>query len=124
MRKETKPRHVTIQARTPEEFDERINAIFEDPNLVGHVLTYRGDGFTACIEYTTEEKFFENIKEEYEAKGEVYYCDECPYLERNPDGRCKTHTCKCGTTTISRRACLMFYQQLAKGELEPKGGRL
>ena len=124
MRKETATRHITIREERPEAFDERINAVLSIPNLTSHRLTYLTGGLCAAIEYTTEITIFENIKEEYEARGEVYYCDECPYLERNPDGRVKTHSCKCGTTTISRRACLMFYQELAKGELEPKGGRL
>lgn len=125
MKTKAATRVVTIQEARAEAFDERVNAILSLPNLTSHRLTFlnRAD-FAAHLEYTIEESFFENIKEEFEARGEVYYCDECPYLERNPDGRCKTHTCKCGKTTISRRACLMFYQELAKGEIEPKGGRL
>lgn len=125
MKTKTATRVLTIQAATPEAFDERVNAILGLPNLMSYRLTFlnRAD-FAAHLEYTIEESYFENIKEEFEARGEIYYCDECPYLERNPDGRVKTHSCKCGKTTISRRACLLFYQELAKGEIEPKGGRL
>lgn len=122
MRKETKTRHITIQARTPEEFDERINAILEDPNLVGHVLTYRGDGFTACIEYTTEEKFFENVKEEFEARGDVYYCDECPFIEEPEDRRRRT-TCATGSPNRYGKACLYLYEKIAKGEVKIGGVR-
>lgn len=125
MKTTTATKHVIIKKGSPEEIDKEINSIFELPHLIGHRLTYLNDSIMfAAIEYTIEETKYENIKEEFEAKGEIYYCDECPYLERNPDGRVKTHTCKCGTTTISRRACLLFYQELAKGEIEPKGGRL
>lgn len=118
MKQLIRTKHVTIQAATAEDFDERVNAILALPNLADHKLTYRGDGFCVCIEYTTEEMIYENIKEEYEARGDVYYCDECPYLKPIEDRRHKYHECKCGTTSPSRRACLLFYQELARGDLE------
>ncbi|MBR0302666.1 MAG: hypothetical protein IJQ80_02340 [Clostridia bacterium] len=124
MRKETATRHITIREDRPEAFDERINAVLSIPNLTSHRLTYLTGGLCAAIEYTTEITIFENIKEEYEARGEVYYCDECPFLEPVTDHRRRTRDCICGHPTTKGVACLYFYEKLAKGELEPKGGRL
>ena len=123
MKKETTTRHLTIMEDRPEAFNDKINAILSLPNLTGHRLTYLNGGFCAAIEYTTEATIFENIKEEYEARGEVYYCDECPFLEPVTDHRRRTRDCKCGHPTARGTACLYFYQELAKGEIDPKGGR-
>ena len=123
MKKETLTKHLPIMEDRPEAFDEKINAVLSLPNLTGHRLTYLNGGFCAAIEYTTETTIYENIKEEYEARGDYYYCDECPYIQPIEDRRHKYHECKCGTTSPSRKACLLFYQELAKGEIEPKGGR-
>ena len=120
---EKKNWHKTIISLFPDEFDRKINSIIQDPIVKSYRLTYRGNDLTACIEYTTEETTFENIKEEYEARGEVYYCDECPYLKPIEDHRHRYHECRCGTTSPSRRACLLFYQELAKGEIKIGGAR-
>ena len=115
MRKEITNHHKTISSARPEEFDNMIEAVIQLPNLTNYRLTYRGDGLIACIEYQTETTIFENIKEEYEARGDVYYCDDCPYMRPIEDHRHKHHECKCGTTSPTKKACLRFYQDLAKG---------
>ena len=120
MRIERKNWHKTISEREPEAFDAAINAIIQSPDVKFYKPTHRGEGLIACIEYETEETFYENIKEEFEARGEIYYCDECPYLKPIEDRRHRYHECKCGTTTPSRKACLLFYQELAKGEIGGK----
>lgn len=125
MKLETKTRHIIIRKGRPEDIDHAINEILELPDLISHRLTYLTDPVMfAAIEYTTETTIFETMKEEYEARGEVYYCDECPYLKPIEDRRHKYHECRCGTTSPSRKACKLFYDELAKGELEPEGGRL
>lgn len=118
MKTKTTTKHVIIKQGKPEDIDREINAILGLPNLISHRLTYLNDSVMfAAVEYSIETTVYENIKEEFEAKGEIYYCDDCPYLERSTDGRVKSLNCKCGKTTISRRACLLFYQELAKGEI-------
>lgn len=123
MKTETKTRHITIMEERPELFDERINEVLALPNLTSHRLTYLQGGLLAAIEYTTETTICENIKEEYELRGEVYYCDDCPHLQPITDRRHHYHECKCGTTSPSRKACLLFYQELAKGEIKLGGAR-
>ena len=95
---EKKNWHKTITSQFPEEFDKKINYIIQDPIVKSYKLTYRGDGLTACIEYTTEETTFENIKEEFEARGEVYYCDECPYIKPIEDHRHRYQLKNCQLT--------------------------
>lgn len=126
MRRRTLNRYVTILEERPELFDERVNEIIGANSVTSYSITHELNRKAFCchIEYTVEIVEFANIKEELEAQGERYYCDDCPYFEEPRDRRCKLGTCKCGTTTASRSACLMFYQELAKGEIEPKGGRL
>lgn len=70
MKTKTATRVLTIQAATPEAFDERVNAILGLPNLTSHRLTFlnRAD-FAAHLEYSIEETIYENIKEEFEPKG-------------------------------------------------------
>lgn len=119
MRRENKTRHVIIKEGTPEEMNKEINEIFETPNLISHRLTYLDrPGMFAAIEYTTEVVVYENIKEEMEARGEIYLCDECPYLEPITDRRHHVNKCRCGTTTPMKRACALFYEEMVKGELE------
>lgn len=119
MRRESKTQHVIIKEGTPEEMNREINAVFETPNLISHRLTYLDrPGMFAAIEYTTEVVVYESIKEEMEARGEIYYCDECPYLKPPKDRRSHFSTCKCGRPTTNKKACKLFYEELVKGELE------
>lgn len=120
MRKEIRNHHKTIRAFAPEDFDRQIEEIIQEPHLLSYRLTYRGDDFTACIEYQTEETIFENIRDEYIARGEIYYCEDCPFIDPVTDRRYHYRTCKCGTTKSKGAACLYFYEQLAKGEIVMK----
>ena len=121
MTTETKTRHTIIKKGKPEDIDREINAIFELPNLISHRLTYLNDPIMfAAIEYTTETVLYESMKEEYESRGEIYYCDECPYIKPIEDRRHRYHECRCGTTSPSRKACKLFYDELAKGEITIK----
>lgn len=125
MRKTTTKHHVTIYEARPETFDERINEIIQDPETASYTITHDlgRPAFCAYIDYTTETVEYANIKEEMEANGERYYCDDCPYYVPPTDGRRKYGACKCGQTTPTKAACLLFYSEVARGEIEPRGGR-
>lgn len=112
--------HKTIQASDPETFDRQIETILQDPAVTNHRLTYRGDGLCVCIEYQTTRTEYENVKEELEAAGEIYYCEQCPWLEPITDHRRHHATCKCGRPTTKGTACLHFYEALARGEIKPE----
>ena len=62
----------------------------------------------------------QDLKDEYELRGDLHYCSECPYLDPMKDMRQKYTSCLCGRTTPASAACLRFYQELERGTLVPR----
>ena len=116
----------TVLESDPSRFDEKYNAIMtelaEAGALVQKPQPYRdNDGlFCAVINYTVTTVQYDDIREQYEDRGERYYCTNCPHYRRDLDGRWRGGFCH-----IKRRidpgaaACLAFYEELAAGEIDP-----
>lgn len=120
MKQKRKFKHLTIKADTPEEFDRKINEAFdeaEDVELKTHdtvpLLAY-----LKCTYYIEEP---EDLADEYELRGIVHTCEECPHLDtsRRNNSRQKKLPCKYakyGVTYTTSRACNRFYEELEKEE--------
>lgn len=94
---------------------DEVKNYTEEPTKGDRVM-----GFSMVVKWESVTKRPENIQEEYELRGEVYYCCDCPYLERVDDRRVKKLSCMLSPfTRLDSRACLKFYQDLAKGVIEP-----
>lgn len=120
-----KDRCAVIQQRDPEAFTEQYNALMDQLAGSGAEVDkpqpYRsGDGFfIVVVTYQEVETIAENIREEYEARGECYFCKDCPDYRPNTDGRKKGGFCKLRTQTYKEaKACLSFYKRLELGEVE------
>ena len=76
----------------------------------------------AYIVYVTEIDVPEDVKDEYVLKGENYYCCNCPHWTYYTDER---QVPSCGLRVKARanyrgEACLLFYQEMANGEIRPQ----
>lgn len=123
MKRKTVRQQKTIIALTPEEWDEKVNAALasmlddsgHDPTIE-RTRTEDG-GFQAVIEFWKEFSEPEDIRDEYNLRGEVYRCEDCPNLRRERDRRIRWLTCDKGmkeTTKESAEACLWYYEQIDK----------
>lgn len=72
------------------------------------------------IKYEVTKEIPENLKDEYELRGEKHHCIECPFYDRPTDGRRKYTHCKlreclsCGADNC----CEEFYDLLASGQIK------
>lgn len=70
-----------IKGETPEEFEAAINAIVEKHPAA----EFKIDGLVPYLCHVwirVEKQIPETKAEEYEARGDVHYCLECPYIDR------------------------------------------
>lgn len=118
-------RCAVIQEQDPRRFTERYNSLMdrlaESGADVEKPKPYRsGDGFfIVVVTYQEVETIAENVREEYEARGEFYCCADCPDYRPSSDGRKKGGYCKLRTQTYKEaKACLSFYKRLELGEIE------
>jgi len=86
------------------------------------------DGHFAHIYWEEVRPVPEDIKDEYILRGERYRCENCPHYGANAsDNPRHAFSCTRKVYSATRRgceeACLYFYQQLAKGELNPHESR-
>lgn len=121
MKETERKKLIGIEAPTAEGFARAFNR--ETENLAGkryEVIWNTGAGH-CCYLMTTETVYTpENLKDEYELRGDLHYCHECPHLEPQKDMRQKYTNCVCGRTTPTSAACLKFYQELERGTLVPR----
>lgn len=111
----------TIQASTASEFDAEFNDFCEN---VTSDVELQWDPAPMCVHlvYTEEKMVPETLEEEFELRGEKYYCKDCPFFERGKNKRCKSVGCKYspyGTAAEFNRACEYFFKQLVNGKIEP-----
>ena len=59
-------------------------------------------------------------EERYEARGERYYCIDCPFYRKSEDKRVVYTVCGKGRRRTSAKscACSEFYEMLERGEIE------
>lgn len=111
----------TIQASTPAEFDREFNKFSESVN---GEMDLKWDPSPMCVHllYTEEKLVPETLAEEFELRGEKYYCKDCPFFKRGKNKRCKSIGCKYspyGTAAEFNPACEYFFKQLVNGKIGP-----
>lgn len=115
-------RFATIETTDAERFSVQVNEMLD--RLAGRTYSFdlkmNTAGHCAYFTWTETETVVENIRDEYELRGETYTCGECPhYIPPTEDGRKLRGSC-CYKRTVDRRAsaCVTFYEELATGEIE------
>lgn len=105
--------HKTIKTETPSEFDRQINEILaneNEPDISVHSVV----PFLAYCTWSYYEYIPETIEDEYELKGVVFYCGDCPYLD-NTSGLWNQKIFPCKRlgrkTLVDSRACTWYYEQ-------------
>lgn len=114
-------RYVGLDARSAAELGEMLTEKCEElKGLCPEVVWNLGNGHSAFLVYTEHLEIPEDIRDEYELRGETYTCGECPLKTPVTDGRCH-HRWRCDKmprgTDDEQEACVMFYEMLERGEL-------
>ena len=88
MKTNVRTRMKTIQAKTAEEFDR----LFNEANDELKDVELRWDTAPMCVHLIYKEEILEpeTLAEEFELRGEHYYCKDCPFFKRGKDKRCKS----------------------------------
>lgn len=122
MRIEKSLRYIGLSAPNAEGLGEKLTEMSNrysqyDPKVVWNL----GNGCSAFLVFEEIERFPEDIREEYEMRGDYYTCGDCPYKEAVTDGRShypyKCHRMPRGTED-RQRACIFFYEMLEKGAMK------
>lgn len=113
--------HKTIQEKSPEAFDEKLNALMEEialknpsserifDSVAGHIA------YVKWIEIVVEP---EDVRDEFILKGTEYVCGECPFFELQKDRRIKYSVCNQGQKVwYEHKACLHLYELIKKGDV-------
>ena len=121
MKRTRAARYVGLEARTAGELGELLTAKCEElKEFHPEVIWNLGNGNSAFLYYEEITEEPENIREEYELRGECYTCDSCPFKTPITDGRSR-HRWRCnrrpGGTDIDCPACVFFYEKLEEGEV-------
>lgn len=114
-------RYIGLDARNAAELGELLTQKCEElkgfsPEIVWNL----GNGCSAFLVYEEHTEEPENLREEYELRGEAYTCDACPFREPVTDGRRRHHwkcICRPGGTDLDYPACNRFYQKMEEGEI-------
>lgn len=115
----TRKRIRTVQAKSAAEFDDMFNKISDEMTTTAE-LKWDGE---LCVHfiYDEETRIAENVKDEFELRGETYTCCECPHFEKSDDKRVKNHGCrysKYGAVRECEPACEIFYRELINGMIK------
>lgn len=123
MRLTVKPKIKVIESESGKEFEQAFNSTIEK---LGYTKDYNieisNGKFFAIIHYNEENYEPETIAEEYELRGEIFHCRDCPELQDDHDARKKRFACKRAEYGITRKdesSCEWFYRQLSQGKLKP-----
>lgn len=113
-------RYVGLDARSAAELGELLTAKCEQLKEWQPQVEVDLSTRSALLFYEERLEEPEDIRDEYELRGETYTCGECPFKEPVTDGRCH-HRWKCRRmprgTDDEQRACLWFYQELEEGRV-------
>lgn len=113
-----------VQADSAPSFEEQLNARVMELSDKNPVVKF--DGLTAYISYNETVKIPEDIGDEYELKGVVFRCEDCPCFspilkeDGTEDRRVKYGDCefsKFGRTMKDDRACEHLFTMIANGRV-------
>ena len=114
MKQVTSKRYRCIHASAPEEFEIRINAVLQEHPMakceIDQLLPY-----TCHAWFNVTVNIPESLADEYELKGDVHYCIECPFLDRprNSNKNQKRFPCQYadyGMSLTDARCCDRYYE--------------
>ena len=114
---------IAVSHTTAEGFQAAYNAAVD--SLGGNdfeTIWNLNQGHCCYIIYKETKKTPTTVKEEFEERGEVYHCYECPFMDKIRDMRRKYVECKTGFTNPHAECCDYFYNGLARGEFKPVRG--
>lgn len=113
-------RFIGVDARDAAELAELLNEKMEQIKGAQPEIKWFDGQFSALLFYDEHLEIPEDIRDEYELRGETYTCGECPMKTPITDGRCH-HRWRCDRmprgTDEDQRACVRFYEMLERGEL-------
>ncbi len=121
MKRTRATRYVGLEARTAAELGELLTQKSEElKEFCPEVVWNLANGNSAFLVYQEFIEIPENIRDEYELRGEAYTCGDCPFKTPITDGRSR-HRWRCarrpGGTDVDCPACVNFYQKLEEGEV-------
>jgi len=123
MRESYKKKIKTIVERDPAAFDEAVNGFTDAHDVVEMRFHDYAGAFCVVITYMETKRVPQNIRDEYELRGEYYTCGECPYYEKPTDRRMRHGSCKLANRVDpDGPACLHFYRELSLGEITMERG--
>ena len=113
-------RFIGVDATSAAELAELLTEKVEELQGAQPDIKWFDGRFSALLCYTEHVEIPEDIRDEYELRGECYTCGDCPFKWPITDGRSR-HRWACkrmpGGTDDDIRACIRFYQQLEDGEV-------
>lgn len=111
-----------VSEATAAEFEQALNDRLEELAKCRPEITFNmNEGHCAYILYKEDVVEPEDIRDEYEMRGETYTCSQCPFFKtkdtnkRRVRGFCPWQE----STRKDASACLKFYKLLDRGEVEP-----
>ena len=120
MKRTRTQRFIGVDATSAGELAELLNEQMEQHKGNQLEIKWFDDRFSALLMYTEHIEIPENIRDEYELRGECYTCGDCPMKWPITDGRSHHRwACKRAPGGIDEdiRACVPFYRMLEEGEI-------
>lgn len=112
------PQLEIIEASDAATFTKKLNhRLAEIETLDSYDILDRND-FCAYIRYSIDETIPESIEDTYKLKyGKTYCCNDCPFLQLDPDRRSVTHHCNLDHDRhlLKQPSCDAFYEGLMNG---------
>ena len=119
MRYDNKDSAIIVAATTPEEFELKLNKVFNEISGCKYNLVFPPSvPFCAYITVSKKIAIPETAEDEYELLGIHFYCAECPNYVIPFDGRIKYTDCKMGTKCkAGDSACEWLYREVKAGRI-------
>lgn len=107
-----------IQEKDPQLFKEKLNALLREIGSDPEVTFPKNKEYCALIKYDIHEEIPENEAERFHQEhGKYYLCNDCPFLELDPDRRSITHWCSYHEDRVRLKdiCCDEFFAGLSEG---------
>ena len=111
---------VVVNETSAHVFQDRVNAeLMAHENVTDIRYQDTGSGFCAIITYEDVLKVVETAEDHFRLMGKRYWCNDCPYLELDPDRRSATHYCRkfADRVRLKSTPCEWFFEALKAGDV-------